>query len=881
MRYIVRLLILIFPEDLDGILRSEMEETFLDGYRHAASPIRFAFRELWSLLKAGAGERLARRRPVRGQWPLGPTGPFSLLSALKADLRLALRRLRKDPGFSAATCLTLAVGIGATVAMFSILDAALLRALPYPEPEELVLGSATFDGEMNMSCSFPDYIDHRDGSDAFEVMAAMLPNLHRQTITGGDRPERAGVHWVTHDFFDALQIAPVLGRGFSSADSERGATEVAVISHAFWQRWFGGDSDVLGRTVTVGGYPTTVVGVMPAGFRFRNDTDIWAPVRLGVMDTEARRSHSWQAVGRLRDGVSLAEAQAQIDVISAQIARAYPESHEGKGMGFVSLGESLAEGYRPSLLVLMGATALLLLIACGNVAGLLAARATTRRVELSVRAALGAGRGTLARQLLVESLLLATLSGVGGTMLALWLQRIVLSAFPLDLLGVQQVGLSGPTLAAALVVSLATALLFGVAPALTGSQANPAEELRGGARTTGGGKGGRARGGLVVAQVALSVVLLTGASLLIQSFVRLRAVDVGFQTENVITGRLALPQSEYPSAESRGRFFQDMLEDVEAMPGVLSASFIDMVPIQDRYRNWYVWDTNNPPQDEERSVSTYSRTVMPGYFETMGITLLRGRDHEVGDGVRAEPYLVISESAAEAVFPEQDPIGRRITVFNGSENHDYEVLGVVGDIRANFVSADPSPVMYFGHGTWGPGGMSLIVRSQGDPNALVAWIRQAVLARDPDVPLASVTTMTEIISKSISEALVLSVATALFAITALLLSLTGLYAVLAFHVARRTQEIGIRVAFGATSTRVLKMVMGKGLVLVGSGLVLGLGGAWASTRLLRNQLYQVGTTDPFTFASVAVGFLAVGTFACLVPGRRATRVDPVRAIQVE
>lgn len=881
MRRLLRLILRIFPEDRDGILRTEMEETFLDGYRDSGSSVRFAVRECLSLLSAGVGERLARQGSAGGRGYPGPTGPFALFSALGADLRLALRRLRKAPGFSAATALTLAVGIGATVAMFSILDAALLRALPYPEPDELVLGSATFDGELNMTCSFPDYMDHRDASDAFEVMAAMLPGLQRYTVTGGDRPERAGVHWVTHDFFDALQIAPTLGRAFAPADGERGAADVAVISHGFWQRWFGGEADVLGRTVTVNGYVTTVVGVMPAGFRFRNDTDLWAPVRPGSMDTDARRSHSWQAVGRLRDGVSLEEAQAQLDVISAQIAQEYPESHEGKGMGFVPLSESLAENYRPSLLVLMGATALLLLIACGNVAGLLAARATTRRIELSVRAALGAGRGTLARQLFVESLLLATLAGVGGTLLALWLQRIVLSAFPLDLLGVQEVGLSGPMLAAALVVSLATALLFGVAPALTASQANPAEELRGSGRTTGGGKGGKARGGLVMAQVALSVVLLTGSGLLIQSFVRLRAVEMGFQTENVITGRLALPQSEYPDSESRGQFFQGMAQDVESMPGVLSASYIDMLPIRDRYRNWYVWDMNNPPEGEERSVSTYSRTVMPGYFETLGIPLLRGRDHEVGDGARTEPYLVISESAAEAIFPEQDPVGRLVTVFNGSENNDYEVLGVVGDIRANFVSADPSPVMYFGPGAWVPGGMSLVVRSQGDPYALVASIRQAVLARDPDVPLVNVTTLTEIISESISEALVLSIATALFAITALLLSLTGLYAVLAFHVARRTQEIGIRVAFGATSAQVLKMVMKKGLILVGGGLVLGLGGAWASTRLLQNQLYQVGTTDPFTFVAVAVGFLAVGMFACLVPGRRATRVDPVRAMQVE
>ena len=620
---------------------------------------------------------------------------------------------------------------------------------------------------------------------------------------------------------------------------------------------------------------------MPAGFRFRNDTDLWTPVRPGQLDTEARRSHSWQVVGRLRDGVSLEHAQSQIDVISAQIAEEFPESHQGKGMGFIPLSEAFSEDYRPSLLVLMGATALLLLIACGNVAGLLAARATSRRVELSVRAALGAGRATLARQLFVESLLLAGIAGLGGVLLALWIQRIVLSAFPLDLLGIHQVGLSGPMLTAALGVSMATAILFGVGPAFFASQADPADELGGGRRASSGARGAKARGGLVVAQVALSVVLLTGAGLLIQSFVRLQAVEMGFRTENLITASLAISPNEYPEGEVRSLFFHGVREDVEALPGVVSASFIDMVPVRHRYRNWFVWDSNSPPEGDADGLSTYSRTVLPGYFETMGIPLLRGRDHALEDEPRSTPYLVISESAADALFPGQDPVGRLVTVFNGRGNNEYEVLGVVGDIRANFVSTEASPAMYFNHRTRSATTMNLMVRAQGDPSGLVGSIREAVLTRDPNVPLADVSMMTEILSESISQTLILSVATALFAITALLLSLTGLYAVLAFYVARRTQEIGIRVALGATSRNVQRMVMSRGLVLVGGGLVLGLGGAFASTRLLQNQLYQVGTTDPWTFGGVAAGFLLVGMMACLVPGRRAARVDPVRAIQVE
>ena len=631
----------------------------------------------------------------------------------------------------------------------------------------------------------------------------------------------------------------------------------------------------------VAGLQATVIGVMPAGFRFRNSVDLWAPVRMGMFDTEARRSHSWQIVGRLKDGVTLEQAQAQMDVISAQLTEAYPESHADKGMGFVPLGEALAEDYRPALLVLMGATAVLLLIACGNVAGLLVARATARKVELSVRAALGASRRTLARQLFVESLLLALLAGAGGVFLALWLQRVVLGVFPLDLLGVTEVGLSGPMLSFALLVSLGTAVFFGAGPAFTASHANPAEDLKGGRRASAGGKSGRARGGLVVAQVALSVVLLTGSALLIRSFVQLQAVDLGFQSERIITASIGIAPAKYEDPSSWTRFFQGVREDVEAMPGVESASFVDMIPIRHRWRNWYVWATDDPPEVQEARVSTYSRTVMPGYFETMGIPLLRGRDHQLEDGVRDEPYLIISESAAEALFPGQNPVGEKISVFNGMGNSDYEVLGVVSDFRITRVGLAPEPQMYFNYVARPSSSMNLMVRAQSDPGGLVSSIRHAVLDRDPDVPLTNVVTMDDIISDSISETRVLSVATALFAVTALLLSMTGLYGVLAYYVARRTQEIGIRVAFGATGGHVLGMVVRRGLVLVAAGLLLGLLGAGASTRILQSQLYEVGATDPRTFGGVAVGFLAVGILACLIPARSATRVDPVRAMQVE
>jgi putative ABC transport system permease protein len=893
-RILVRALLRLFPEDVDGILRKDMEETFLDGYGASHSPLGFTLRELSSLLRNGIGERATRWITGISQPGSASTGPGGaspgsprssrapgILSILRDDARLAFRGLLRSWGFSLAAVLTLAVGIGATVAMFSILEVGLLRSLPYPEPEELVLGRATFRGEMNMTCSFPDYLSQKEGSDAFEVLAAVLPNLQRYTLTGGEDPERVGTQWVTAGFFQALGVPAAVGRTFTPEEGEPNAPDVVVISHGLWQRWFGGDPEVVGKTLNLDGMPATVIGVMPAGFRFMNDTDLWAPVRMGMFDTEGRRSHSWQAVGRLKAGVTIQEAQAQLDVISAQLADAYPESHTDKGFGIVPLDEGLAENYRPGILLLMGATTLLLLIACGNVAGLLAARATVRRMDLCIRAALGARRSVLIRQLFVESLLMALFAGVLGSFLALWIQRSVLAAVPLDLLGVREMGLNGPMLIFALAASLGTAVLFGTGPALSASRAEPTEGLKGGRTSTGGKGGGRVRGGLVIAQVALAVVLLTGSGLLIRSYVQLQRVDLGFSSENLITALVPLSATKYEEHEARTRFFQAVLDDVEAMPGVRAASFVNMIPIRHRWTNWYVWPTDEPPEAQEGRISTYSRVVMPGYFETMGIPILRGRDHQLEDEVREEPYLVINQSAAESLFPGEDPIGRRITVFNGMREDDYEILGVVGDFRITSVDREPQPQMYYHHATRPNSAMNLVVRAQVDPAVLVPAMRRAVTALDPDVPLENVTSMEEIVSGSISVTRLVSVATALFAATALFLSLTGLYAVLAFYVGRRTREIGIRVAFGATAGKVSRMILTRGLALVGLGLALGLLGAGASARALQAQLYRVGTLDPVTFASVAAGFVAVGVLASLLPAMKATRVDPVRAMQVD
>ena len=881
------------PKDVSSrAILGDLREDYLD--RRAARPTWIANAWYWGqalsiavrfLTKRHAGGRSGRTSQSAPGSHAGTgvrSGMGTLFGDLEIDLRFAAQKLVKSPGFTVTTILTLSAGIGATVAMFSVLDAALIRSLPFPEPERLVFGRASFDGEINPTVSYPDYIDFRDQSDAFESFSLIRSGIQSQTITGGDLPERVTANWVTVDLFGTLGVDPQLGRHFAVDEARSGSEWVVMLSHGFWQRHFGGSADAVGSTLIMEGLQHTVVGVMPAGFRFRYDADLWLPIRDGIMDTGGRGSNSWLIVGRLRSGISIQRAQTQIDVISRQLAQAYPESHQGKALLLTSLGEALAEDYRPSLIVLMAATGLLLLVACGNVASLLVARATTRKVELSVRAALGASRTRLLRQLFAESVVMATVAGSLGAVLALWLQRLILTFLPLDLLGIREVGLSAPMLGFALAVSAGTAVVFGAGPALTASQANPAEDLKAGMRNSAGHRGGHARAGLVVLQVALSVLLISGSGLLLRSFVKLRSVDVGFETENLLTAALQIPVAEYADPDSRVRFFRGMAEDIRTLPGVKTASLINMIPIRHRYMDWSVWDPANPPMTNDDRPSAFSRTVLPGYFETMGITFLFGRDHNYTDADDTPPKLVISESLAEALFPGQSSLGRPVSVFNSvTDPMPFEVVGVVRDIRITSLEREPFPQMYFNLATWPGTTMNLVVRTASDPIASVSAVRSAIRMREPDALLTSVATMDEILSGSISANRVLSYTLTLFGATALFLAMTGLYGVLAFYVESRRREIGIRVTLGATTGHVFRSVLRRGMVLVGIGLAIGLPSSLAARGLLRWQLFGVESTDPTTYTTVAFLFLLIGALACIIPARRALGVDPVEAVKAE
>jgi putative ABC transport system permease protein len=800
------------------------------------------------------------------------------------DLRYALRTLAKAPAYTAFVVVILGVGIGANVAMFGVTNAALLQTLPFPNADRLVMGRTTFSGRINPWVSVPDYQDYRDQSDALESLSAIFGAANGYTITGGAEPERVSGITVSVSFFSTLGIAPQAGRHFTAGEAEPRAADVAIISHGYWQQRFGGSPDAVGSTLLVDGTPHTIVGVLPAGFHLLVDVDLWRPLREIA---DSRNNHSWLTIGRLKPGVSIEHAQSQMDVISARLAEAYPATHETKAFLLNNLQEALAAGVRPSLLLLMGAIGLVLLIACGNVAGLLLARGSTRSTELSIRAALGASRGRLARQLFVESLVLAAGAGVLGTVLATWLSGLILAFVPLDALGIRNVPVSASMLPFALALSVGTALLFGALPALSATQNNPAEGLKGGMRASAHRGATRLRSTLVVLQIALSVVLLIGSGVLLRSFARLRGVDMGFETENLLGAGLQLPAAEYPDPADLFQFYSGLLDDIRVIPDVQSASVINKLPIRSPWTNWGVWNPANPPQSRSDRRSAFARTVMPGYFATMGIPLLSGRDIEKTDDQTAARRLVINEAMARGLFPDQDPIGREVgvNVFRTSsqafEPTILQIVGVVGDIRMNSMARAPGFQMYFPYKQMPSPAMSLAIRTGGDPMLVVGAVRSALRARDADIPLANLATMEEIVSSSVSAARTLNVTLTFFAAVAVLLAVIGLYGVLAYHVARRIREIGIRVALGATSGNVLQLVLRRGLVLVFGGLGLGVISAAGATRLLEQQLFGVSPTDAATFVGVSVCFVIVGTLACVVPALRAARVDPLVALQAE
>jgi putative ABC transport system permease protein len=814
-----------------------------------------------------------------------------MLSDLCSDIRFAVRSIRRRPALAAVIVLTLGLGIGASTAMFALNHAVLLRPLPYFEPDRLVLGRCTFGGRVNPYASAPDYYDYRDHTDSFESLAAFLGFTEKATVTGGQIPERAALLTVTDNLFPTLGVKPVAGRWFSAEEGSPGGLPVALVHERFARRWAGEPGEAIGRQLAVNGRSLTVVGVMPADFRFFTDVDVWVPARRGegVAGAE-RRFHNWLVVGRLRPDTTLEAARRQVDVVSKRLEQEYPDSNRNKALQLDLLHSGLVDAERPHLMILMGAVGLVVLIACANVAGLLLARGTSRRLELAVRASLGATRFRLVRQLLTESLLLALVSGMAGLLLALWLQRLLPVALGLDRLGVAVGGLDWPVLGFALALSLTTGLLFGTGPALRAS-AGLSKSLAPGSRTTEGRSATRLRGALVASQVALSLFLLVVSGLLIQSFARLASTDPGFEAERLLTGEIQLGSMQGAPAgsgeqslqiERRIAFFDGLREDILTVPGVQAVGFTSHLPIRNPGGNYGVWAADNPPAEASARPMAHRRTVLPGYFEALGIPLVDGRDIEPRDHANSRRVVVINELMARTLFEDRSAVGQRVMAdFGGDEPVAFDVVGVVGDARVDAIGHRARPTMYMSYYQFAGGLMRFAVRTEVAPEVLTQTVRRLVAARDPDVPVEHLVSMEELIGQSVLPQRVTTTALTAFSAVALLLASIGLYGVLAFFVTQRTAEIGIRMSLGADTMAVVRLVLSRALAIVAAGLALGLAASLAGSRLLGQFLYDTEPTDAATFVAAGLCLGVVAMLASAVPAWRAAHVDPVRALRSE
>ncbi len=812
------------------------------------------------------------------------------MDGLAQDLRFALRGLGKAPGFTSVVVLTLALGIGATTGVFSALHAVLLASLPYPEPDRLVFGIATFK-ERTTGLSAHDHFDFRDQATSFESLGANLQYALRLTVTGGDRPENVNATFSSVDLFPTLGVSPVLGRHFTAEEGKPGPVvgqneptplpPVALISHSYWQRRFGGAHTVLGETLTLAGDPVTVVGVMPAGFRFLMDVDVWLPMRLNGPAAGLRRFHNWVQVGRLRKGVTIDQAQAEVTAIARRLEKTYPESNADVGLRLRGLHEALVARLRPQVLLIMAAVALLLLIACGNVANLLLARGITRRSEMAMRAALGASRGRLVRQLVTESTVLALAGGALGLVVAGVLQRLLPTLLGLggSRLGVTSLPIDLRVLAFAAAVSLATGVGVGLLPALRSTRVSLSDELKASTRTVTSRGGARFRMALVAAQVTLSLVLLVGSALLVRSFARLVGVDLGFDPRNVLTAELALPGAV--DDEVAARFFDGVLADLRALPGVAAAGMTTRLPILHGGGSTQVWTPEHP---EKRSFSQQAlgRRVLPGYFGAMRMPLVAGRDIEETDRTGTPTVMVVNETMARSLFPGENPVGRKVVVDTGdTQPVIFDVVGVVADAKLNSLDEEPLFTMYLSYYQYPSGRMNVVLRSTVDPQGVTRALREIVERRDRNVPVEELATMEGIVEDSTLAQRALTATVTSFSVLSLLLAAIGLFGVQAYQVNQRQHELGIRMALGALHRHVLATVLRQGLTVTGAGLGAGLVVGLALTRLMSGLLFEVAPTDPASFAGAAACLLVVSLAACLAPALRALRIQPITALRYE
>ncbi|MEK6288978.1 MAG: ABC transporter permease [Acidobacteriota bacterium] len=798
------------------------------------------------------------------------------MQTLLQDLRFAARILARKPGFTLIAIVTLSLGIGANTAIFSVVNSVLLQPLPYPDPERLVT--------MRSNQSLPDLEDIRAQSQSFEYLGGSV--MQAQDYTSESEPLQVQAALVNADLFKALGARAAIGRTLSDEEDRFGGDQVVVLSHGFWQRHFGGDANIAGRTLQLSGKSYTVIGVMPADFVMPTEVpDLWASVRVvNPIAAQFRGVHFLRTYLKLKPGVSLSEALAEMEGIDQRLAQQYPEENKGRRTVLLSLQERVVANSRSALLVLFGAVGLVLLIACANFANLLLARAAARRQEIVIRAALGAGRGRLVRQMLTESTLLSVLGGAGGLVLAKWGIDLLIALKPPDLPRLASIGIDGWVLAFTLGVSVLTGVVFGLAPALSASKLDVNEALKeGGRAATGGVARHRVRSLLVVSEIALALVLLIGAGLLIKSLWRLQTMDPGLNPENLLTMRVELPEARYKEIPKQTQFRERALDAINSLPGVQAAMISELPMSGDRLMHNFVID-GRPPVGPGEEPELETRTVAGDYFRTMGIPLLQGRDFAPQDRADAPAVGLVNESFLREYFPNESPIGARIAWARGTTRRWMTIIGVVGDVKHYGLGLPELPAFYNTYlqqdqpwKRW----MYLAVRADGNTGALAGQVKDRIWSVDKQIPLTKLRAMTDVMATSLAAQRFNMTLMGIFAAVALVLAAVGTYGVISYSVTQRTHEIGIRMALGAESRDVLRIVLRQGLQLALLGVAIGIGAAFALTRVLSSLLYGVSATDPVIFVSISLILTGVALGATFIPARRATKVDPMIALRYE
>ncbi|MCP4900296.1 MAG: ABC transporter permease [bacterium] len=800
-----------------------------------------------------------------------------MFDSLGIEFKGAIRGLFRRPGYSLVSVLILAIGIGAVTVMYTALRGVVLQPLPYPEPDRLVWAWAvTHLGEDN-SISALDYFDYRQECDVFESLGAFLLWRPGRVFTGTGEPERVVSTSVSHNFFSTLGVEPMRGRSFVPEEEVLDGPAVVALSHKLWQRRFGGDTSIIGQAVSIDGAPHEVVAVMPESFDFPAGVEMWLPMRQGGSQESGRGNNNFFMFGRLRDGVSIEQAEDQMAAVAASIASTYPDSKKGWSVRLLSLHERFFAGIRPLMMLLMGATGLLLLIACANLSSLSLAGVMARYNEMALRRSLGASGGTIARQLLVESFVPTLLGGVLGAGFAVGGVRLLQAFAPAGLPRVDSIAIDGSVLLVSLAVTCLAGLLFGIAPALQGARIRLAETLREGRSTTESRKGLRLRTLLVSTQVALSLVLLIAAGLLIRSALRLQMVDPGIDIERRLTVNVQLPAFRYSEPEPTSQAFRDILDRIRSTPGVVSAAASDQLPLFGGPYN-RVHRTDRPPLTDDDRVPATRRIVTDGFFSTLGVRLLAGREFEAADRHGEAPVVIISNMLAERVYPGENPIGQKLTLPWGDGIH-MEIVGVAADVRDNGPAMDSRPVFYLPYHQYPDNNLRLVIESEGEATSMLPAVRAAIREVEQDAPAYNEGTMAGWLSDALSQARFSTMLLTGFAVVALILAATGLYGVMAYFVAERTREIGIRVALGAGPAQVARWIVGRGTLMIVGGVVVGMIAAAIGGRFLGDLLFATSPFDLPTWFSVLVVLVASAVLACLIPAKRALGSNPADAMR--